>query len=185
MSIKHALLGFLSWQPFTGYELKKMIAGSESFYWSGNNNQIYTTLVQIHNEGLVANEVQQQEHGPARKVYTITEKGRAELRAWVKSTPELPQLRNTFLMQLAWADHLQPAELDGLLESYENEVRVRVLMSQEQERRGILNPARTPRESLLWRMISHNSIEHYETELAWVRGLRQVIAGMQMNAESA
>jgi PadR family transcriptional regulator AphA len=173
MSIKHALLGFLSWRPFTGYELKKMIASSESLYWSGNNNQIYTTLVQIHQEGLVTNEVQQQEHYPARKVYTITEKGLAELRAWVLSPPELPQLKNTFLIQLAWADQLLPPELDALLEKYEYEVHMRLLMCQEQERRGNTSPARTPREAYLWNMIAQNYIGYYQNELAWVRKLRQ------------
>jgi PadR family transcriptional regulator, regulatory protein AphA len=179
MSIKHALLGFLSWRPFTGYELKKMIAGSESLYWSGNNNQIYTTLVQIHQEGLVSDEVQAQEHGPSRKVYTITEKGRAELRAWVLTAPELPQLRNTFLIQLAWADQLQPAELDELLGKYEYEVEMRLLMCQEQERRGSLNPARTERETYLWNMVAQNYIGYYESELAWVRKLRQGVANWE------
>jgi hypothetical protein len=39
MSIKHAILGFLSWQPSTGYELKKLFAESDTLSWSGNNNQ--------------------------------------------------------------------------------------------------------------------------------------------------
>ena len=35
-------------------------------YWSGNTNQIYRTLVQLHKEDLVAAEVQHQESGPSR-----------------------------------------------------------------------------------------------------------------------
>ena len=131
MAIRYALLGLLSWRPATGYDLKKMIAESSFLYWSGNNNQIYTTLVELHHEGLVSNEVQQQEHYPARKVYTITEKGQAELRQWVQAAPELPQLRSSFLIQLAWADQLAPGELDTLLAKYEYEVQMQVLMLQE------------------------------------------------------
>ena len=45
MSIEYAILGLLSWKPFSGYDLKKIIAESEVYYWSGNNNQIYNSLV--------------------------------------------------------------------------------------------------------------------------------------------
>ncbi|RPI32756.1 MAG: DUF4180 domain-containing protein, partial [Chloroflexota bacterium] len=41
MDIKFAILGYLSWRPFSGYDLKKLFADSAAFYWSGNNNQIY------------------------------------------------------------------------------------------------------------------------------------------------
>ena len=173
MSIKHALLGFLSWRPFTGYELKKMIAGSESLYWSGNNNQIYTTLVQIHQEGLVTNEVQQQEHYPARKVYTITEKGLAELRAFVLAAPDLPQLRNTFLIQLAWADQLSGAELDEMIANYIEEVDLRIRMLVEKGHRPAYMPARTGREVFLWEKITQNLIAMYQNELNWVRSMQK------------
>ena len=172
MTIKYAILGFLSWRPLTGYDLKKMFLDATFIYWSGNNNQIYRTLVQLHKEGLVTSEVEHQERGPSRKIYTITEKGSAELRRWVLSAPEVPQLRNSFLIQLAWADQLEPEELDTLLENYEHEVQMQALMYQEQKRRNLINPARTERESYLWGMISDNWIMFYETELAWVQKLR-------------
>jgi PadR family transcriptional regulator, regulatory protein AphA len=176
MDIKYAILGFLSWKPFSGYDLKKMVADSPGFYWSGNNNQIYTTLVQLHKDGLVTSEVQHQERYPSRKVYSITDEGRSELRKWVISSPECPQLKKSFLVQLAWADQLNPKELDSLLEKYEYEVNMQLLMLREQFRRGSnINPARSPREEYLWKMIAENHIRSYETELDWVRRLRQEV----------
>ena len=80
MSIRHAVLGFVSWRPFTGYELKKLFSDSRLFHWSGNSNQIYRTLVQLHRDGLVDLEVQQQDSLPPRKQYSITGAGSAELR---------------------------------------------------------------------------------------------------------
>lgn len=179
MSIQYAILGYLSWQPFSGYDLKKLFTGSLSFHWSGNNNQIYRTLLQLHDEGLVTQEVQYQEDRPPRKVYTITDAGRHALRQWLLSAPELPQLRHTFLVQLAWADGLAPGELDALVARYEDEVQVQLLMCREQARRGGPNPARTPRERYLWQMISEHRITTYEGELAWVRRLRQGLAAGQ------
>lgn len=178
MTIQYAILGFLSWRPLSGYDLKKLIADSQAFYWSGNNNQIYKTLVQLHAEGLVESEVQQQENYPARKEYRLTERGAAALRQWVLSAPELPQFRSTFLVQLAWADLLDAAELEDLLARYEHMVEMQVLILQERERRGNLNPARTPREAHLWRAIGSYFVTAYADELAWVRKLRKELSGL-------
>ena len=183
MSIQHAILGFLSWRPLTGYDLKKLFAESEFFYWSGNSNQIYRALLQLHKEGLVTREVEHQETYPDRKVYALTEQGRAALRAWTGSAPELPELRHTFLVQLAWADQLPPAELDALLQAYEEQVHAQLLICQEQARRGEIDPARTGREAYLWRAVAGNWIGFYEHELAWVQSLRDGLAAFEEGEE--
>ena len=176
MSIAYAILGYLSWTPLTGYDLKKLFSESTSMYWSGNNNQIYRTLVELHTAGWVSLEVQHRDDHPSRKIYSITAPGRAALRDWVLSTPELPYSRGTFLVQLAWADQLSPAELDDLLARYEEEVRVQALMLREQAQRKRAAPDRTPREVRLWDAIAAHDIGFYEQELAWVRDLRRALA---------
>lgn len=188
MSIEYAILGLLNWQPLTGYDIKKMFAGSHALYWSGNNNQIYTTLVKLYKNELVSREIEHREDGPSRKIYSITEKGRAELKKWLLSEPEPPQLKNSFLIQLAWADQLKPDELDALLEKYEDEMQMQLSMLQMQAqkenispsgktREAYINPAlaRTSREATLWRMIQENWISFYENELNWIRELRKQI----------
>jgi PadR family transcriptional regulator AphA len=191
MSIKYAILGLLSWRPLTGYDIKKMFAGSTALYWSGNNNQIYTTLVDLHKKELVSREVELQPDRPSRKIYNLTEKGRAELKEWLLTEPEPPQLKNSFLIQLAWADQLDSAELDTLLGKYEAEMEMQVSILQEQAQRRNLSPsgtprdayinaalARTHREAMLWSAIQENWIWFYQNELNWVRRLRQRIGGM-------
>ena len=172
MAIKYAILGLLSWQPFTGYDLKKVFMDSTVFYWSGNNNQIYRTLVQLHNEGLVTNEIHYQKSLPAKKVYSITGEGTKALQAWVSANPEPPELRNKFLIQLAWADQLSNEEINTLLERYEEELKLRLLMHTEKERRGRAAPRRTRREEYLWNMISENISAKFESELNWVGQLK-------------
>lgn len=172
MSIQYAILGFLSWKPFTGYELKKIFADALSFHWSGNNNQIYGSLITLHKEEAVSIEVQQQEKLPAKKLYTITDKGRAELRAWLLSEPELPWFRSLVHTQLAWADCLTDEELDGLLGAYEGQLEDQATMCRETMRRGGSEPARSGREKLIWRSIDENHVAFYENELSWTRNLR-------------
>lgn len=186
MSIEFAILGLLNWRPLTGYDIKKMFAGSIALYWSGNNNQIYTTLVKLHEGELVTREIEVQEDSPSRKIYSITAKGQAELRNWLLSEPEPPQLKNSFLIQLAWADQLSADELDTLLGKYESEMQMQLSMLQTQAQQRNIAPsgtprdayvnvtlARTPREAVLWSMIQENWISFYENELNWVRKLRK------------
>jgi len=179
MSIRYAILGFLSVRPLSGYDLKKIFEDSIIFHWSGNNNQIYRTLVELHHEGMVTQEIQQQDDYPARKIYTITEKGLAELRQWALGEPELPQIKHAFLVQLAWADQLENDELDILLRQYEAEVRDQLAMAQELKRRKNFSPQRTPREAYLWDAIMDNKISFYENELNWVRQVRETLESMQ------
>ncbi len=173
MTIKYAILGFLTLEPMSGYDLKKQFQDSLTVHWSGNNNQIYRSLVDLYDEGLVTREVVQQENYPDRKVYSITELGRGALLRWVLSDPEAPELKNNFLIQLTWADRLHPEELDRLLAIYEDEVETQILFTRAPKQQERLNQARSPRESFLWKMILKNRSMRYETELTWVRTLRQ------------
>jgi DNA-binding PadR family transcriptional regulator len=172
MEIQYAILGLLSEKPLSGYDLKKIIAESDLFYWSGNNNQIYNSLVQLHQDGMVTVEVHAQESLPARKVYTITGAGREMLRHWMLADPELPELHYHFLIQLAFTALLSDKELDGLLGRYEQEVdvqlRMRVARAENQPA-----PQPAPREQLVWQHINSAMLEASRRELEWVRALRK------------
>jgi PadR family transcriptional regulator AphA len=177
MSIKYAILGFLSWKSFTGYDLKKIFVDALSFHWSGNNNQIYGSLIELHASGSVSVEVQQQEKYPAKKFYTITDHGRAELRSWLLKEPELPLPRSPAHIQLAWAESLSGTELDGLLASYERQLSEQAIMDRETLRRAALaprpgEPGRSEREKLIWSSIGENRAASCESELAWAKSLR-------------
>ncbi len=168
MSINYVILGFLSSASFTGYDLKKKFSDSEIFHWSGNNNQIYKALVELHDEQLVTIEVQQQASKPPRKVYTITDKGLAVLREWMLSPPELPQFRNALLMQLTWADQVDPQLLNGMLENYAEELEAYIVMLTEQARRN-----NDSSSGFFGKRIAEHWLDFYRLELDWVRGLRE------------
>lgn len=181
MTLDYAILGLLSWQPFNGYDLKKVFEESPVYYWSGNNNQIYRTLLDLFRDGLVSREVIPQPDLPARKVYTITEQGIVLLKQWVQRTPDLPQRKHAFLLQLGWADQLSGAELDELLTQYEEEMQALALIARANTSNSPHHPARTPREALLWQHISDNWCQFYENEVTWVRDLRSQLQTLESN----
>ena len=116
MSLKHAILGFLSFAPLSGYDLKKAFDQSVRHFWPANQSQIYRTLAELDEQGLVDKEVIPREDRLDMKVYRTNEVGLAELRRWL-STPLPPQdNREPFLIQIFFGGQLTDAELLKLLE---------------------------------------------------------------------
>jgi len=173
MDLRSSILGLLSWKPASGYDLKRIISDSNVFYWSGNNNQIYKSLIELQHEGLVAYQVQFQESLPAKKIYSITGQGLSALHQSLLEAPEVPELHKNFLIQLAWAEMLSDEEILALLEKYADEIANNLRIYQAQAGRSGSSPGRSKREKYLWKRIADNLIAAYQTELDWVRQTRQ------------
>jgi PadR family transcriptional regulator, regulatory protein AphA len=130
MELRFTILGLLSWKPASGYDLKRIIADSEVFYWSGNNNQIYKALLELEKDGLVTHQVQVQESLPAKKIYSVTAAGQTVLIESLRLPPQVPEFQKGFLLQLAWTESLPDEEILALLEKYEEEIANHLLITQ-------------------------------------------------------
>jgi DNA-binding PadR family transcriptional regulator len=99
--LPYILLGFLSYKPQTGYELKQLMDKSTSHFWYAKQSQIYTTLKKMEKEGWIASRLEAQKGRPDRVVYKITKSGLKALEGWV-SNPirELDLHKNTLLVKL-------------------------------------------------------------------------------------
>jgi DNA-binding PadR family transcriptional regulator len=179
MSIKYVILGYLNWRPMSGYDVKRIIADSETLPWSANNNQIYRALVQLHDDELVTKEIQEQTGAPNRHIYSITEKGIQALRSWAGGESQLPQTKKPFLNQLMWADCLDAGEMDELLEGYLNMIGEKLFFLRVQAEERPHMPDRTRRERYLWDMINKSWIAHFELELKWIRQVRQDLSHIE------
>jgi DNA-binding PadR family transcriptional regulator len=105
MSLGHAILGILEFQPMHGYELKRVLAEGISLFWPVNLPAIYPSLRRLEEEGLVAHrKVASAEGRPDRKVFEITGRGREELARWRPLPPEgLPQTKFPLFLKLLFA----------------------------------------------------------------------------------
>ena len=173
MSIAYAMLAMLHHCPLSGYDMKKAMQRSPYMPWSGNNNQIYKALVGLSQEGLVSSVVRPGDSAPSKKVYSITERGRAALRQWLLSPPEPPAFKNPFLIRLSAASALSDEELRAMVDRYEAEVRAQTLMLQEQYAREEAPPNRTEREAVLAEAMRDNALSALLRELEWIGALRR------------
>jgi PadR family transcriptional regulator AphA len=96
----NALLGLLSIAPMSGYGIRMLIQESIGHFWNESYGQIYPTLKRLTKEGLVEKKTERQKGRPDKYVYSLTEKGREELREWLK-LPVVPAVpRNEMLLKL-------------------------------------------------------------------------------------
>ena len=70
MSLEFAILGFLNYHPYTGYDLKKIFDTSIRHFWPADQSQIYRTLARLTENGWAEMEKVPQDDRPDRKVYS-------------------------------------------------------------------------------------------------------------------
>src|SRR5438045_8806469 len=100
MSLKHALLGLLTYHPMTGYEVKQFFDSSVQHFWNAELSQIYPTLKSLEESAFVEMHVEVQQNRPNRKVYTITERGTDEFLRWARAPQPPADLRDPFLIKV-------------------------------------------------------------------------------------
>lgn len=99
--LTHILLGFLNYGPMTGYELKSVMDHSTQHFWHAQHSQIYTTLRKLREQGLVWSEEPDEDDPLNRRVYHLTDAGRAELQRWLSQPQiELDQIKHEMLVRV-------------------------------------------------------------------------------------
>jgi DNA-binding PadR family transcriptional regulator len=100
ITLSYALLGLLARKPLSGYDLAQQMKKRVGLMWSALPSQIYPELARLEAQGLVTHQlVEQHDYRPDKKVYDITEAGRAALRAWVTDPTPVSTLRDEFLLK--------------------------------------------------------------------------------------
>ncbi len=171
MPLAHAILGFLEYQPMTGYDLKKYFDQSITHFWSATQSHIYQALENLEKDGFVEVKVIPQEDKPNRKEYHITHAGRAELHRWVTTPLPLEMVREAWLIQIFFSHASTNEEIVTLLKAREKVIQTRLdtlrtetpdSMEENAARVGVERP------HLLWQMTADYGMAYYESALKWI-----------------
>src|SRR4051812_48211871 len=114
-AVTPVILGLLSWGPRSGYEIKATVDRSTRFFWAASYGQIYPELRRLERDGLIEGEDAPNGARP-RRVYRLTDAGRAELERWLLGRDTLVELRDENLLRLFFADALPREQALELLE---------------------------------------------------------------------
>ncbi|MEH7092958.1 PadR family transcriptional regulator (plasmid) [Priestia megaterium] len=95
-TLGYAILGALARQPCSGYELAQYL----EVIWPAKHSQIYPLLTKMEQNELLIFEYVEQFGKPNKKIFSITEKGRKQLKDWITKTPTHPIIRDEFLIKV-------------------------------------------------------------------------------------
>ena len=180
MSLKHALLGFINYGPMTGYELKKFFDTSVAHFWNAELSQIYPALKSMESDGLVQMQVDVQDDRPNRKVYSITDQGRDELKQWLAQPAEPEQIREPILIKVFFGASLPKQELIEVLRDQIEQHR-RYLQNLEQGCAMIVKFAGAiglQRDATFWNLTIDCGMRMCNSEMQWAEAAIQTIEQM-------
>ncbi|MFI8189278.1 PadR family transcriptional regulator [Streptomyces sp. NPDC085946] len=117
MSLKYAVLAALLEGEASGYELSKAFDVSLANFWAATPQQLYRELERLAGDGLIEARVVRQERRPDKRMFTLTEAGRADLRAFAAEPPRRPTaIRDELLIKIQAMDGTDPEATRALVE---------------------------------------------------------------------
>ena len=107
----YAILGFISQQPASGYDIKKQLAANAKWYWSESNAQIYPILKRMEATGCLSSYIDDSSGARQRRIYSITAQGIEKLNTWLQQPVEPTTYREEFFLKFNLSPILQPLEI--------------------------------------------------------------------------
>jgi PadR family transcriptional regulator, regulatory protein AphA len=162
---KFAILGLLTIKPLSGYDMKKIIKYSITYFWSESNGQLYPTLNRLMQEGLITLSNNQSNAKKISKIYSITPKGILELQTWLAKEQEEKSIhRDEGLLKLFFGNNISKKECIKLLENRKQ----RLFKSLDNFNK--INKELKENSSshyIYWRMALNNGISSSKSEINW------------------
>jgi DNA-binding PadR family transcriptional regulator len=173
MSLEYAILGFLNYHPYSGYDLKKIFDDSVWHFWPADQSQIYRTLARLTKEGFVEMEKVVQEDRPDRKIYHITSNGQAELLKWLAGPTPLGESRSASLIQVFFAGQLSDEEILAKFEAFADMMRASLTGYNEipAQIEAYQEEINSPRENFFWMLTLENGIQGMRANLEWAESV--------------
>ncbi len=132
---RYILLGLLSHEPQSGYDMKKRMDISISHFWPIGFGQIYPTLNELLREGLIKTAEGSPSKGPQKHLYAITPCGRDALKQWLQEPVDKEYAKYEILLKLffgAQSDTLANiSRIDAFAQRQEQSLALMRLFKQE------------------------------------------------------
>jgi DNA-binding PadR family transcriptional regulator len=168
MSLRHSILGLLSIQPMSGYDLKKIIDESVGHFWTADQSQIYRTLAALVDEDLASRRTVVHDERPNLHLHSPTDRGLAELDRWLASPLQTQPTREPFLARLFFASRMPMDEARKLLDTRRHEVSEQLVALEAINVANAVPENVTDVEHALRLATLANGITHARTEIDWL-----------------
>ena len=161
------ILGLLSHEELTGYEIKKRMDTTLRYFWSASYGSIYPALNDLVNRGL-ATKREDAENRRNKLIYTITDEGRNYLKKWLTLPVEKDELRYETLLKLFFGNEQGAEQAIAHIKAFQEKF--------EQELLHLLNIEKILNENLnedtahkYYLLTVQFGIKTYRTYLEWCK----------------
>jgi DNA-binding PadR family transcriptional regulator len=146
VSLKFAVLATLLEGEASGYDLAKAFTASVANFWSAVPQQIYRELEKLEADGLIVGRVVQQDRLPNKRMFILTEAGRADLNNFTRTPTRPMPMRNELLVKVQAVD---AGDIDAVSAAVEERMeRARVTLARYERQRDRLLGGRSEAEYL-------------------------------------
>lgn len=128
-TVENIILGCLSFGPKSGYEIKKIINMSSSWFYNASYGSIYPILKKHEEKGLVVSE-EVVDNGRYKRLYRLTDKGYKVFHAWMLQPPKLMTVKYEMAVKLMFFAKIAPEQR---IKQIEEHIEQLVLFKQELE----------------------------------------------------
>lgn len=125
-TLSYAVLGLLSLRSMGAYELVQGYARSLGQVMSRSQAAIYAEPKRLEAAGLITH-TDERRGNRIVAVYSITDAGRDELRAWLSRPPTFPEVDAEPVLRVVFADTERPEQMRATITAFRDEVLVRLL----------------------------------------------------------
>ena len=115
------ILGLLSHEDLTGYEIKKRMDTALKYFWGASYGSIYPALGDLVKRGL-ASKRDGAENNRNKIIYSITEDGRNYLKGWLANPVEKDELRYETLLKLFFGHEAGVEQTLAHIEAFEEKI---------------------------------------------------------------
>lgn len=164
---KYIILGMLTIEPSSGYEINKRIKSSTSYFWNESEGQIYPALAKCVTDGLATCVGGlSSDNARFRKIYSITEKGRKVLATWLEKEAQNTLIRNEFLLKIFFGGNIENKYVITHLLKFEEEMK-KELMALEKIKLKLTTTEKDPAQAKFWLLSAEFGIKSIKANLLW------------------
>lgn len=116
MSVRHALLALLTEGPKIGLRLREEFEQRTGDVWPLNVGQVYATLQRLERDGLI--ESNTGDESGQQKDYRITDEGRREVVAWLRTPPSAIPPRDELIIKVLVAVGVPGIDLTATIQAH-------------------------------------------------------------------
>ncbi|MCQ2468102.1 MAG: PadR family transcriptional regulator [Clostridia bacterium] len=171
--IDMVILGLLSHERLSGYDIKKRIDGTISFFWKGSFGSIYPSLSAMEEEGLITS-TNESINGRDKITYEITKAGKNKLKEWLKDTKATNDLKYETLLKVFFGGVGGKEITLNSIDSFETDIKrdLEILRCYQSN----LSKALDNEDHMYYYLTVSFGVKSYEAYLEWCKEARELLS---------